>query len=109
MCKPDKGKSVVILQRDDYIRKVELILTEGNAFKMEKVDDPFKHTLLTEDKINRFLKTLLNKKLISDTEYRFMYAVGYKPGLSYGLPKIHKEGCRIRQVLSAIKTPGYKI
>ena len=61
------------------------MLTEGNAFKMEKVDDPLKHTLLTEDKINRFLKTLLNKKIISDTEYGFMYAIGCKPGILYGL------------------------
>ena len=109
MSKPDKGRGIVILNKDDYVRKVDNVLNLGNTFRSEPTNDPLKHTLLVEDRINRFLRSLLNKGSVSEFEYKQLYARGCRPGLLYGLPKVHKEGCPIRPVLYAIKTPGYNV
>ena len=43
-----------------------------------------------EDKINRFLRQLKEKSIISESTYYKMYASGCSPGILYGNPKIHK-------------------
>jgi PHD/YefM family antitoxin component YafN of YafNO toxin-antitoxin module len=59
--KPDKGNGVVILDKDDYNKKMEAILEDETKF--ERLDeDPVKLTLQRENKVKRFLSTL--KKLI---------------------------------------------
>ena len=107
--KTDKGKGTVILNRIDYLNKVNSILQNAQLFQKEKYEDPLKHTLLLEDRLNRFLKTFLNKGHISESEYKTLYATGSRPGILYGLPKIHKQGVPVRPVLSAIKTPYYNL
>ena len=104
---PDKGRGTVIMNKTDYIRKVENILNNENLFEKVKVDDPLKHTLLLEDRLNRNLKVWLNKGIMTETEYKDNYATGTRPGILYGLPKLHKENIPVRPVLSARKTPLY--
>ena len=38
-----------------------------------------------------------------------MFASGSKPGILYGLPKVHKNGCPLRPIMSAIGTFNYKL
>ena len=97
------------MNKDDYINKVSTILNNENLFQKVKVDDPLKHTMLIEDKLNRNLKIWLNKGIISNEEYKDIYATGSRPGILYGLPKIHKQGTPVRPVLSARKTPVYNL
>ena len=44
---------------------------------------------------------------MTETEYKDNYATGTRPGILYGLPKLHKENIPVRPVLSARKTPLY--
>ena len=60
-----------------------------------------------EEKTVSFLKTLMNFGVINDQCYRLLSPTGSKPGILYGLRKAHKQGCPIRPILSAIKTPTY--
>ena len=106
ICKPDKGNGVVILNKDDYISKTEEILQDITKFKLLK-EDWFKCILRLEDKLNRLLRAIKTK--LTDEVYGWLYASGSTPGVLYGLPKVHKDGCPIRPILSAIGTFNYNL
>ena len=107
--RPDKGSGVVILNRDDYICKVNSILDDSSKFS--RLDsDALEVCLKREGKLVRFLRdTLLKKKLISDEVYRELFSSGSTPGVLYGLPKVHKDNCPARPILSAIGTYNYNL
>ena len=110
ICRSDKGRGVVILDREDYIAKMSLILNDYSTFEKKKLhSDPLKHNLLLEDKVNRLLKKLLNNNNISEDEYKSLYSSGSNPGIMYGLPKVHKPNTPLRPVLSSFKTHNYKL
>ena len=62
-----------------------------------------------EDKINRLLMKLKKNDEISDDEYSQMHVSKTKPGILYGLPKIHKCDVPLRPILPAIGTAGYNL
>ena len=64
--KPDKGKGVVILDKDEYLEKISDLL--GDSSKFLKVDgDPYKILLKQEDRINRFVDQLQKTGIIEPT------------------------------------------
>ena len=63
-----------------------------------------------ENKLIRFLRDkLLKDKVFSECVYRELLSTGSTPGVLYGLPKVHKENCPARPILSAIGTYNYKL
>ncbi len=104
--RPDKGNGVVILNKKDYIDKTESILNDKSKFKLVN-GDWFKYIISLEDKLNRNLRKIKNK--LTDTTYNFLFASGSTPGILNGLPKVHKDGCPIRPILSAINTFNYNL
>ena len=64
-------------------------------------------------KINNYLKRLEKSGSLSTEQYKKIKAVGSRPGILYGLCKVHKaitEVCPpFRPILSAIGTPSYKL
>ena len=108
VCKPDKGRGVVIMNRKDYNRKMMNIL---NTDKFKEINEnPLKLTLRIEDRVNyvinqanTFLK-VNNKETLKNVK-----ASGTTPGIMYGLPKIHKENSPLRPVLAAYNTATYKL
>ena len=107
--RPDKGNGVVILNKMDYINKVETLLLDVSKFR--KLDtDVLDLCLKREGKLIRFLRdTLLKKQCISESVYRDLSPQGSKPGILYGLPKVHKENCPARPIMSAIGTYNYRL
>ena len=55
--KPDEGNGVVILNKEDYKRKVETILNDDSKFT-ELHDDPVKLTMKRELKVRTVLREL---------------------------------------------------
>ena len=55
--RPDKCNGVVILNKTDYIAKMENIFSDPTKF-VRIIDDSFTITLKLEDRINRFLSKL---------------------------------------------------
>ena len=55
--KPDKGKGVVILDKDDYNRKMDTILADKSKFQLLN-EDPVKVTLQRENQVKSLLKKL---------------------------------------------------
>ena len=103
--KADKGRSIVILDRADYIQKIESIINDNTNFKIFQKDP----TLTNEDKLIRKLRELKANGFITDKEYLFCYPTSSQPSRLYGLPKVHKEGLPIRPILSACGTFNYKL
>ncbi|XP_064107906.1 uncharacterized protein LOC135216468 [Macrobrachium nipponense] len=106
--RPDKGKGVVILNKTDYIQKVETILEDNSKFRFLGEPD-FSTIFRSEDKITRFLRSLLDQKVINNDTYQDLLTTGGSYGIMYGLPKIHKEGIPIRPILTSYDTPNYKL
>ena len=106
---------MVLLNRKDYISKVKLILADSSKFKKIQIDDSkvLNHLIHMENKIVQLLKRLKEKQEISDKVYNELYPVSSKPGIFYGLCKIHKsivDGFPpFRPILSAIGIPTYKL
>ena len=86
----------------------ETILSDTSKFK--KLDcDMLDLCTKRENKLICFLRDkLLKEKAISESVYRELLSTGSTPGVLYGLPKVHKENCPARPILSAIGTYNYK-
>ncbi len=81
-------------------------MSDKSKFKEIK-GDWFKYIISLEDKLNRNLRKI--KDRLTEVTYNFLYASGSVPGILYGLPKLHKDGCPIRPILSAINTFNYNL
>ncbi|XP_069983746.1 uncharacterized protein [Penaeus vannamei] len=102
--KPDKGRGVVILNKQDYHQKLLSILDDHSKFK--KITTKIStHLLYLEDKLKRLLRAI--KPSIGESTYNFLSTSGSQPGRLYGLPKVHKPNIPLRPIISSIGTFNY--
>ena len=57
VCKPDKGKGVVLINQETCLSKILELISDRAKYK-EIGESIFKYTLRIEDKINNFLRKL---------------------------------------------------
>ncbi|CAD6225600.1 GSCOCG00011838001-RA-CDS, partial [Cotesia congregata] len=62
-----------------------------------------------QDKVNGIIAVLLEESVICDQKARYLKAHNTLPPRLYELRKIHKPGCKLRPVVSCIKSPCYKL
>ena len=88
--KLDKGNSVVLLNRNDYIKRLNKMLSDSSKFKKLNVKPgkEINFLLQQEDRLTNFLKKV--KSSISGQLYKEPYPRGSQPDIMYGLSKIHK-------------------
>ena len=97
----DKGNVTVALDRGEYIEKMSSLLNNTNTYKIVK-KDPIKkvisdlHNLLARWKRNNY---------IPDSLYKRLNCTDGSLPRAYGLPKIHKNGCPLRIIVSTKDTP----
>ena len=100
--KSNKGISVVLLNRNNYVKRMNEMLSDSSKFKKLDVK-PGKEK---EDRLTNFLKKV--KLSISDQLYKELYSRGSQAGIMYGLSKIHKPLInnfpKLRPILSANNT-----
>ncbi|XP_064458887.1 uncharacterized protein LOC135369161 [Ornithodoros turicata] len=101
----DKGKATVVLNRDDYDSKMESILQDRSHFS-ELSGDP---TAASERKIVAALRKLRTKKLITDSLYWKLFTSDGATPKIHGLPKVHKNNCPLRPIVSFIGSPSYNV
>ena len=106
----DKGRGVVILNRVDYLTKTETFLA-GQEF--QKLDhDP---TDSFQKRVQQALRNM--KKKFSARIYKKLYPSSSRPGLYFGLAKVHKlndnsksvNELPLRPVISNIGTATYEV
>ena len=101
--RPDKGRGVVLMDRQDYVDKMLTILNDSSKFSSLS-EDP---TLQRENSLRSLLRNLHDEGRITDQFYYSARPTGSSPGRLYGLPKVHKENVPLRPVLSSISTFNY--
>ena len=107
--KPDKGNGVVILNRVDYITKVNDILCDRTKFEVVQSTNEQKLVIKLEDKVNNVLRNFKKDGSISDSFYDNCFTSGSNLGVLYGLPKVHKENCPVRPILSAYSMHNFNL
>ena len=113
--KADKGNNIVILQRSDHISKLSKTLKDTFKFKRVNIKKgkAFNHLIHMRKRIICPLKKLEDKGEISEKQKNALYLSRSKPGVLYGLAKIHKaleDGiASFRLTLSAIGRTTYKL
>ena len=102
--RPTGGNGIVILDKFDYINKVELPLSDVSKFKRLDVD-MLDLCIKRKRQLIRVLRdTLVKNKSISESVYHDLSPQGSKPGILHGHPKVHQETCPARLITSAIGT-----
>ena len=119
--KADKGNSVVIINRTHYVKEMEKLLSDTNKFvKVEfnskhKVNKELRHLLDIQSSIKDCLDDLYSNNYLSKADHKNLIPVGSKPGIMYGLCKVHKYNSStkdippFRPILSAIGTATYNL
>jgi len=103
--RPDKGNGVVILDKQDYLTKMNDLLSDSSKYRPLPHTNILKHIISIEDKLNRLTRSLQSQTFNHQT----LHISGSSPGIMYGIPKTHKPNTPLRPVLSAINTPSYKL
>ena len=103
--KSDKGNAVVLQNVKDYKLKINKLLeTDGKFVTLRR--NP---TRTREEELQKQLRILRSAEKIDLPTFKKIYPCGSRPGVLYGLPKIHKEGTPLRPIISAIKTYNYNL
>ena len=111
----DKGNSVVIVDKETYIKKMENLLSDERKFERVTLkNDAFLNFVVNQVKrINTIFKNLVDSNSMSKEMCKSIKPVGTRPGTRYGLCKVHKQevdGCPpFRPILSALQTPTYNL
>ena len=109
--KVDKGNTIVILDKDSYLKSVETLLKDSSKFK--DIPKDLNYIISSEKRVTDILKKFKNKNVISEETYNKLRPVGSKPGTLYGSAKVHKPLINglppFRPILSVIGTPIYKL
>ena len=111
--KSDKGNSVVIVDKDTYIKRMENLLSDQRKFeKVTLKNDAFLNFVVKQEKrIDTIFKNLVDSNSMSKEMRKFVKPVGTRPGIMYGNCKVDKQqvdGCPpFGLILSALQTPTY--
>lgn len=100
--KADKGNSVVILDRPEYVRRMEMMLSEGDYTKLS-----YNPLNKMKSKVHEVLTKHFNT-IGKSTVWKLKNSNPQVPRM-YGLPKIHKPGNNMRPIASNINAPTQKI
>ena len=80
--KADKGNSVVIVEKDVYLRHMETIISDHNKFEKVSIKKEILNFSINHEKnINNYLKRLEKPGTLSTEQYKKIKAVGTRPGI----------------------------
>ena len=98
----DKGKSTVILDKNEYEEKVNNMLADKKTYE-ELPDDP---TPKYKRKLVSILTSLKKEGKISEAKYKELYPTAENVPRLYCTPKIHKPGTPLRPIVDYTSTTG---
>ncbi|CAN7984777.1 unnamed protein product, partial [Ixodes hexagonus] len=98
----DKGKGTVLLDRKEYDEKMCEILNDPLHFVKLNHDPTAKSERQLVDHLQADLR-------LDQTLYRRLFSSDGATPKIYGLPKVHKEGCPLRPIVSFVGSPTYNL
>ena len=100
----DKGVAMVVMDRKEYMDKVEGLLTQL-AYKTITTDPTNKLKAKLIQKLKRFKR----ETNMGEGMYKTMYPTGCTAQKCYGLTKIHKTGTPLRSIVSSRGSVTYGV
>ncbi|CAG5076797.1 Protein of unknown function [Cotesia congregata] len=88
----------------NFLRLVDM-LSDDNIYKKVNKDP----TSIYQKKINSFIDGLVEEKQVDEFIGKSLKANNTVPPKIYGLRKVHKQGCKLRPVVSCINSPCYNL
>ena len=101
----DKGKTVVVMDRQDYITKVNTTLSDQKTYQ-KLTSDP---TGTYKRKLVAMLKSLLAQKKITQSQKDYLYPTEEGIPRMYCTPKIHKKDCPLRPIVDYTGSISYNL
>ncbi|KAI8484597.1 hypothetical protein Bbelb_377040 [Branchiostoma belcheri] len=101
----DKGRCTVVLDREQYDRKVQDLLGDKDTYMPLKKDPTNKF----KGKISSALKKLQTEGVLDRPTYLKLNPTTEQPPAFYGLPKIHKQSVPLRPIVSSIGSVTYEL
>ena len=100
--KADKSSIYVIMNKTDYITKLNILLNDDTKFKRINKDP----TNSLKQRANKLIEVLN----AAQDDIKLSKIIGdYNPGYVYGNVKTHKENNPLRPIISQIPTPTYNL
>ena len=99
----DKGVSMVVLDKEDYIKKSEDVLKQ-NTYRELVADCANKY----KNKLINLLKTIKSEGGMNNTTYKRLYLTGSVSPKYYELPKIYKAGVPLRPIIASRGSATYE-
>ena len=106
----DKGNSIAIIGKSDYLEKMRNILSDPGKYTQVFVteDKQLNFIVNVEKHTTDLLKNFKTSEVISETVYKSLKPRGSKFGILYALCKVHKQlvdNCPpFKPIMSAVKT-----
>ena len=103
------------VDKADYLDKMENLLNDTRKFEKINLKNNgiLNFAINQEKRVNNILKKIVASNSIFEETRRSFKPVGTRPGIMYGLCKVHKDisdTCPpFRHILSTINTPTYKL
>ena len=91
----DKGKCLVVMDKTEYVTKMEEKLQDTTTY-VEIRKDP---TTEIQNELKKHLQVMQEAGEVSEWEYWRLYPNETQIPRMYGLPKIHKEGYPLREIV----------
>ena len=113
--KSDKGNTVVLIDKETYKNKIGDIISDSGKFEKLNIEEDKQLNFLinSEKKLKDILKKFFKIGCLDKDKYDLISPTGSKPGILYGLAKVHKPvvgNCpSFRPILSAIGTSTYNL
>lgn len=99
--KSDKGNTMVIMNRQDYISKILNLLADTNSYRILSRNPCSKI-------INKVKSTISSSSFDDATNKSLLPTKGVTPHI-YGVPKIHKEDISLRPIADTMGSPTYNL
>ena len=99
----DKGVSLVMMDKEEYIKKAQALLDQP-----EYKSIPADPTTRYKNKLISILKSIKAEGGINEETYRRLYPTGASSPKFYGLPKVHKQWMPLRPIVSSIGAVTYQ-
>ena len=100
--KADKSSTYVILNKEDYLSKIDDILADSSKFKVIH-KNPINEI---KRRVNRLVET---QNALQESRKLPKIIGDFTPGYLYGNVKTHKTGNPLRPIISQIPSPTYKL
>ncbi|BHF69399.1 hypothetical protein SprV_0301244300 [Sparganum proliferum] len=101
----DKGRSTVVMNREDYNEKAKALLDDREFYRPAQKSQ----AKAVADRLSKLLREYRHKNVITENEWHQMRATDTALARFYGLPKIHKANVSLRPIVALKGSPTYNL